>query len=111
MKLADLRHENRNEQYSQILEHERLKLIDAIENPAKVRGKVLCFIGNYAGFATQGLVIRKFIYNFAEKKWIISDKDMSDDFEEFYNKHFENYEMSSEFRMMFEQEGYLLDID
>lgn len=111
MKLSEMKYDDRNEQYRMILEHEQLKLIDAINDPTKVRGKVLCFIGNYAGFETRGLVVRKFIYNFEEKKWIISDKDMSDDFEEFYNKHFENYEMSSEFKDMFEQEGYLLNLD
>ncbi len=111
MRLTGMKFENRSEQYRLIIEHEKIRLLDAIREPAKVRGKVLCFIGNFAGFATEGLVVRKFIYNFAERKWIVSDKDMSDDFEEFYNKHFERNELFVEFGNMLDMEGNLLDLD
>lgn len=111
MRLSQMKNETRSRQYEQIIEHEKISLLDAIREPANVRGKVLCFIGNYAGFATEGLVVRKFIYNFAEKKWIIGDKDLSDDFEEFFNKHFERNELFVEFGDMLDTEGYLLDLD
>ncbi len=111
MRLSQMKNETRSRQYEQIIEHEKISLLDAIREPANVRGKVLCFIGNYAGFETEGLVVRKFIYNFAEKKWIISDKDLSDDFEEFFNKHFERNELFVEFGDMLDTEGYLLGLD
>ena len=111
MRLAELKNENKHEQRKIIIEHPKLKLIDAIENPKLVRMKVLCFLGNHVGFATTGLVVRKFIYNFNENRWIISDKDMSDDFEEYYEHHFTRGELEEEFGNMFEEEGFLLDID
>ena len=111
MRLSEMKNETRSNQYQLIIEHEKISLLDAIREPAKVWGKVLCFIGNFAGFATQGLVIRKFVYNFAEKQWIISDKDMSDDFEEFYNKHFERNELYVTFGDMLDMEGFLLGLD
>ena len=111
MRLIQLKNETRSRQYQLIIEHEKISLLDAIREPAKVRGRVLCFLGNYAGFSTEGLVIRKFIYNFAEKKWIVSDKDLSDDFEEFFNKHFERNELFVEFGNMLDVEGFLLTLD
>lgn len=112
MKLAELKlNTSKMEQYNRIIEHPKAKLLDVIQNPSLVRMKVLCFIGNYAGFATNGLTVRKFIYNFEEKAWIISDLDMSDGFEEFYDHHFRKDEMEGEFGEMFDREGFLLDID
>jgi len=108
---VELKTENKHEQRRKIIEQPKLKLMDAIENPKLVRMKVLCFLGNHAGFVTSGLVVRKFVYNFAEKTWIISDKDLSDDFEEFYEHHFTASELSEEFYKMFAEEGFLLDID
>lgn len=111
MRLAELKNQNKHEQRRRIIEQPKLKLLDAIENPKLVRMKVLCFLGNHARFATNGLVVRKFIYNFNEKAWIISDKDLSDEFEEFYEHHFTRYELGDEFFAMFNEEGFLLDID
>ena len=111
MRLAELKNENKHEQRKQIIEQPKVKLLDAIQDPKLVRMKVLCFIGNYARFATDGLVVRKFVYNFSENAWIISDKDLSDEFEEFYEHHFERHELKREFGHMFEEEGFLLDID
>ena len=111
MRLAELKNENKHVQRNKIIEQPKLKLIDAIEDPKLVRMKVLCFLGNHAGFATNGLVVRKFSYNFNEKTWIISDKDLSDEFEEFYEHHFTRSELAELFYSMFEEEGFLLDID
>lgn len=111
MRLAALRNETRSNQYQLIIEHEKIRLLDAIREPVKVRGRVICFIGNFAGFATQGLVVRKFVYNFDERKWIVSDKDLSDDFEEIFNKHFGRNELYVQFGDMLEMEGFLLNLD
>ena len=111
MRLAELKNENKHVQRNKIIEQPKLKLMDAVEDPKLVRMKVLCFLGNRAGFATSGLVVRKFIYNFDEKAWIISDKDLSDEFEEFYEHHFTRHEVYEMFHSMFYEEGFLLDID
>ena len=111
MRLSEMRYQPRSNQYQLIIEHEKITLLDAIRDPSKVRGRTLCFIGNFAGFATEGLVVRKFIYNFDEKKWIVVDKDMSDDFEEFFNKHFERNELYVTFGDMLDMEGFLLGLD
>ena len=111
MRLAELKNENKHVQRNRIIEQPKLKLLDAIENPKLVRMKVLCFLGNHAEFATSGLVVRKFLYNFNEQTWIISDKDLSDGFEEFYEHHFTRCELYELFHSMFYEEGFLLDID
>lgn len=112
MKLAKLKQLSGPEQITSIIDHERIKLIDALKNPEKFRGKILCFIGNYAGFQTDGVVIRKFVYNFEKETWTISDEDLSDGFEESYNNPFAmDKEMEYVFGWMYDHQGYLLDSD
>ena len=111
MRLAELKREKSHEQYKFIIEHEQIKLIDAVRDPNVMRVKTLCFIGNYANFATDGIVIRKFVYNFAEKIWVVSDVDLSDSFEIFVTQNCKVTDMETMFGNMFETTGYLLDSD
>lgn len=69
------------------------------------------FLNLYAFPNPAGPVLRKIRLD-KKKHWVISDIDTGDDFEEFYDKHFEDAELFTHpyFRWMFERnsiEGHL----
>lgn len=109
MKLKDLKDLKREEQSQMIESCKSIVLKDAINNPSITAGKIIVFCGNYAGFATKGLCVRAVEYLEQEKKWTVSDIDLSDMFIESFYMHFDNVELQENFSDMCNSTGYLLN--
>ena len=111
MRLVELYQKERGEQYQLILEHPKAMLKEVFESPEKIRGKAMCLMGNFAGFRTSGLVIRKFTYNFDTKKWTVWDVDLSDMFQELIIGDIGVRELEKVFWDDLSSEGFILSID
>lgn len=109
MKLKDLEGRSREEQSQLIATQPKVSCLEMIDNPNKMQGKILVFRGNYAGFSTKGLCIRKLEYRKETGRWRVSDIDLSDMFVEDYAYEFSGNEMLKNFQAESNSDGFLLD--
>lgn len=88
---------DRTEQLARLVEQPKISFKEALEQSEKLVGKSVCFIGNFAHFVTKGVVVRLMEYDNEYEEWTVSDLDLSDGFQEYFDYHFENWEMENEF--------------
>lgn len=110
MKLKDLEGKSREEQ-SQLSEKQpKALLLDMLEEPEKMQGKILVFRGNYDGYDTEGLCVRTFEYGESEGRWKVSDIDLSDMFTTSFDYGFFGHKLKNQFKgFCSDIKGFLLE--
>lgn len=109
MKLENLEGKSREEQSQLIADQPKVATRDMIDNPDKMQGKILVFCGNYAGFETEGLCVRKFEYLEQEGRWKVSDTDLSKMRGIEFSVHFTASELRKQFEYFCDGEVFLLE--
>ena len=114
MKLEDLAGKSREEQSQLIEKQPEALLLDMLEEPEKMQGKILVFRGNYDGYATDGLCVRTFEYGESEgrwkDRWKVSDIDLSDMFTTLFDHGFSEHELKNQFKgFCSDIKGFLLE--
>lgn len=82
---------------------------EALENPEKLDGQVVAFLGNWAEYVTEGIVVRIIDYDPEYDEWTVYDLDLSDGFCDQVEYSFDKWEMKEDFPSLAEHQGYILE--
>ena len=109
MRIEELKNKTDEEQYKMILSCPMYETKEILDNPKLLEGKVLLFIGNYDGLATNRLCARTIEYLSSEDRWKVSDMRLFDmDRTEFW-QHFTRWKMENKFRPFCEAKGFIME--
>ena len=88
----------------------KVKLNEAIKNPNDFIGKVIIFLGNYDGYATNRLCARTFEYISTESRWEVSDIIIYEMFKTSFAKHFSNFDLIMRFEEFCNAKGFAMTL-
>lgn len=110
MKISELRQQQPEEQLRILEEQPRMLFNDVLDNPDEFVGKMICFLET-CSLSKQKLIVQKAVYMPEEKRWLLSNCDLSNGAEEFFNKMFTVCDIGRYFAHLCNQRGYILDLE
>lgn len=111
MKLQDLKGKDREEKSELINAQPKVLAIDMLNEPQKMRGKILVFCKGCIGFDKNRICLRVFEYIEKEEEWKVCDIDLSDMFPEAFVQKFTKNGLLETFKRECQGEAFLFDQD